>query len=181
MNKLNRLLILSPLLLSACATHKTQPTNPAPEIPAAQTEDRAPSTVIAAVPQVEAVTPPSLKPSEAPTARPAPTPAAPSPALLALMQEADAEAASGNLDNAASNLERAIRLQPRNAELWQRLAEVRLKQHQPGLAEDLAKKSNVLARSDVALTKKNWAIIAEARRKKGDAAGAAEADAKANR
>lgn len=97
------------------------------------------------------------------------------------MQEADAEAASGNLDNAASNLERAIRLQPRNAELWQRLAEVRLKQHQPGLAEDLAKKSNVLARSDVALTKKNWAIIAEARRKKGDATGAAEADAKANR
>jgi len=95
------------------------------------------------------------------------------------MQEAETESASGNLDNAASTLERAIRIQSSNAELWQKLAEVRLQQHQPGLAEELAKKSNALAKGNAALKRKNWAIIADARRKKGDAEGAAEADAKA--
>ena len=101
------------------------------------------------------------------------------PAVLALVQEADASTASGRLDNAAATLERGIRIQPRNGLLWQKLAEVRLKQNQPGLAEDLAKKSNVLAKENKSLTRKNWSIIAEARRLKGDVPGASEADAKA--
>jgi predicted Zn-dependent protease len=111
--------------------------------------------------------------------RPTPPVATTSPAVLALLQEADTSSASGSLDNAASALERAIRIQPRNPQLWHKLAEIRLKQYQPGLAEDLAKKSNVLAQNDKTLTRQNWAIIAEARRKKGDATGAAQADAKA--
>jgi len=102
-----------------------------------------------------------------------------STAVLALMREADSSSASGRLDNAAATLERAIRIQPRNAQLWNKLAEVRLQQHQPGLAEDLAKKSNLLAKDNKALTRKNWSIIANARRQKGDAQGASEADAKA--
>ena len=110
-----------------------------------------------------------------------PTPAASSesPAVLALMKEADASSASGRLDNAAATLERAIRIQPRNAQLWHKLAGVRLQQHQPGLAEDLAKKSNILAKDNKSLIHKNWSIIADARRQKGDHQGASEADAKA--
>lgn len=112
--------------------------------------------------------------------KPAAPPTSPRPsAVAALMQEADENSASGSLDNAAATLERAIRIQPRNALLWQKLAEVRLRQQQPGLAEDLAKKSNILAKSDKALTKKNWSIIAQARRKRGDMEGANEADARA--
>ncbi len=107
-------------------------------------------------------------------------PSAP-PAVLALMRDAESSAASGSYDNAASSLERAIRIQPRSAELWQKLAEVRLQQHQPGLAEDLAKKSNVLAKGNKSLIRKNWSIIAEARRQKGDAEGAADADARSGR
>jgi predicted Zn-dependent protease len=102
-----------------------------------------------------------------------------SPAVLALLQEADASSAGGRLDNAAATLERAIRIQPRNALLWQKLAEVRLQQHQPGLAEDLAKKSNIYAKDNKALLSKNWSIIAHARREKGDAQGSGEAEAKA--
>ncbi len=111
------------------------------------------------------------------------TPSVPaeSPAVLALVQEADDNSASGQLENAAATLERAIRIQPRNALLWQKLAEVRLKQNQPGLAEDLAKKSNVMAKDNKTLVGKNWTIIAEARRQKGDVEGAVEADAKAKR
>jgi hypothetical protein len=59
------------------------------------------------------------------------------------------------------------------------LAEVRLQQHQPGLAEDLAKKSNIYAKDNKALLGKNWSIIATARREKGDAQGSSEAEAKA--
>jgi tetratricopeptide (TPR) repeat protein len=101
------------------------------------------------------------------------------PAVLALLQEADASSASGRLDNAAATLERAIRIQPRNALLWQKLAEVRLQQHQPGLAEDLAKKSNIYAKDNKVLLSKNWSIIANARREKGDVQGSGEAEAKA--
>ena len=110
-----------------------------------------------------------------------PTASSESPAVLALMQEADASTASGRLDNAAATLERAIRIQPRNAQLWHKLAVVRLQQHQPGLAEDLAKKSNILAKDNKSLVRKNWSIIADARRQKGDGPGASEADAKAKR
>jgi len=102
-----------------------------------------------------------------------------SPAVLALMQEAEVNRAGGRLDNAAATLERAIRIQPRNPELWRQLAAIRLQQGQPGMAEDLAKKSNVLAKGNRLLTQQNWSLIAEARRLKGDMQGAADAEARA--
>lgn len=97
------------------------------------------------------------------------------PAILALRSEAEASAHSGDLDNAATALERAIRIQPKNPQLWHDLAAIRLKQQQPGLAEDLAMKSNLHAKGNAALARSNWAIVADARRLKGDAAGEAEA------
>lgn len=103
------------------------------------------------------------------------------PAVLALREDAAASLAGGDLDSAASTLERAIRIQPKNPELWHDLAQVRLKQQQPVLAEELAKKSNAHAKGNTALIQSNWALIAEARRLQGDAAGAADADAKAGR
>lgn len=165
------------LTLAACATKTPhRPEMAQPPKPGIETTETAPP----ANPQQEAQ--PSQAPKNGERAPKRPTPAATaSPALLALMQEAEAESASGNLDNAAAALERAIRIQPSNAVLWQKLAEVRLQQHQPGLAEELAKKSNSLAKGNAALKRKNWAIIADARRKKGDAEGAADADAKAGR
>jgi len=123
-------------------------------------------------------TPAPAKSAQPPKKAP-PAQAATSPAVMALLQEAEASSASGSLDEAAATLERAIRIQPRNPQLWHKLAEVRLKQHQPGLAEDLAKKSNVLSQDNKALARQNWLLIADARRKKGDEQGAAEADAKA--
>ncbi|MGZ8219749.1 tetratricopeptide repeat protein [Methylomagnum sp.] len=101
------------------------------------------------------------------------------PAVIALRGDAEASVASGDLDGAAATLERAIRLQSRNPELWHDLAQVRLKQGQPILAEDLAKKSNLHAKGNTALVRANWALIAEARRLKGDDEGAADAAQKA--
>ncbi|MHB8471555.1 MAG: tetratricopeptide repeat protein [Gammaproteobacteria bacterium] len=116
-------------------------------------------------------------------ARPAPQAAAPprpqSPAVVALLDNADRQAGSGNLDSAAAALERALRIEPRNASLWQRLADIRLRQKQPDQAESLALKSNTLAVGDAATQAGNWRIIAKARRSRGDAAGAAQAENRA--
>ncbi len=101
-------------------------------------------------------------------------------AVMALEAEIEARIKEGNYADASALLERAIRIQPKNPELWHVLADVRLKQQQEGLAEDLAKKSILLIKDAPALVRANWKIIAESRRLKGDSAGASEALAKAN-
>lgn len=103
-----------------------------------------------------------------------------SPAVVALLDNADRQAGSGKLDGAAAALERALRIEPRNAGLWQRLADIRLRQKQPGQAESLALKSNTLAVGDSATQAGNWRIIAKSRRMRGDADGARLADSRAD-
>lgn len=99
-----------------------------------------------------------------------------SPAVLALLSDAGRQARSGSLDGAAAALERAVRIDPHNATIWSRIAEVRLQQGQPQQAENLAKKSNTLAGRDPRLQARNWHIIAQARRQSGDGTGAEAAE-----
>lgn len=100
--------------------------------------------------------------------------------VIALMSDAENQSRQGNLDQAASTIERALRIQPRNPELWHRLAELRFQQDQPKPAIDLAMKSNSLSGGNSRLKKRNWGLIAKARRQLGDAVGAFEAVDKAN-
>jgi len=72
-------------------------------------------------------------------------------------------------------MERAIRLAPRNARLWQELARVRLQQGEFGQAEQVALRSNSLNRGDASLRVENWQIIAQSREARGDVAGASSA------
>lgn len=143
---------------------RTEP-SPVPEAPKPETQPR--------------VEQPSESEPPAPVRQP-PRHAAP-PAVNALLEESEAAAQDGQWDNAASTLERAIRIQPRNPILWSRLATTRLQQHQYQVAEDLAKKSNVFAAGDKALIQQNWRLIAQARREKGDSEGAKDAAEKASR
>lgn len=101
------------------------------------------------------------------------------PAVMALETDIEAQFKSRRYGDAAAQIDRALRIQPKNAELWHVLAEIRLRQNQPGLAEDLAKKSNSLAKSNPELVKSNWRIIADARRQQGNGAGAQDALEKA--
>ena len=94
-----------------------------------------------------------------------------SPAVLALMSEAESETRDGNLDSAVVTIERALRIQPKNALLWHRLADLRLQQGKPRLALDLAKKSNTLVSGDQTLMQKNRRLIAESRRQLGETGG----------
>lgn len=96
-------------------------------------------------------------------------------AVASLMQSAHADADAGRLASAEANLERALRIDPRNPRLWQQLAGVRLQQGDYPQAESLAARSNSWAGQDNVLRAENWRLIAEARRARGDAAGAREA------
>ncbi len=88
---------------------------------------------------------------------------APGRAVQALMARAERQGESGELVAAASSLERALRIEPKNAELWNRLAHVRFRQKQYSLAASLAAKSNSLAGNDGALRADNDDLIRRAR------------------
>jgi tetratricopeptide (TPR) repeat protein len=108
-----------------------------------------------------------------------PTQSSNNTAVIALLNKAQYQSTAGRLDEARANLERALRIEPRNAVLWQELARVRLEQGQYRQAENLAAKSNVLAGTNRYLQAKNWRIIGEARSRRGDLQGARQAFEKA--
>ncbi|MCK5872249.1 MAG: tetratricopeptide repeat protein [Methylococcales bacterium] len=108
--------------------------------------------------------------------RPKPKPL--SSAVIALVSLSDKNARSGQLEPAVVNLERALRIEPRNALLTYKLAELKLKQVKFRLAENLALKSALLAASDMALKKKSWELIVKARRLQKNYNGAKEAQEK---
>ena len=101
------------------------------------------------------------------------------PAVVALLQQAEKQANAGDLESAAASLERAIRIDPRNAVLWHHLATVRLSQGEPLQAEQLANKSNSLAPGNYAQQSRNWLLIAQARRQLNNPSGAAAAERRA--
>jgi len=98
-----------------------------------------------------------------------------SPAVVALVSKADQYSNAGNLVAASAQLERAMIIQPRQPTLIHKLASLRLKQSQPKLAEELARKSILLAQHNNALKRQNWLLISEARKRQHDFAGADQA------
>lgn len=102
-----------------------------------------------------------------------------SPAVTSLLARAESASRERDWSTAAVSLERALRIEPRNPVLWNRLAGVRLQQGQYRQAEQLAAKSSSLAGEDRLLQARNWRLIARARRALGDDRGAAEAERRA--
>jgi predicted Zn-dependent protease len=96
------------------------------------------------------------------------------------MRRAEDQRRNGELDAATVSLERALRITPDDALLWQRLAGVRLAQQRHDLVLQLAAKSNALAKADDrGLRSENWRLIAQSRRALGDGSGAREAERQA--
>lgn len=106
-------------------------------------------------------------------------PAGTSPAVLALISQADASRSRGDLDGAVVVMERALRIDSRNPTLTYKLALLRLRQNKPQLAEDLAGKAALLAGSNLDLKRKSWLLIADARQNQQNLQGAKEAKLKA--
>ena len=101
-------------------------------------------------------------------------------AVLALADTARNDVAAYQYAKAAASLERALRIEPRNARLWHELALVRSHQEQFRQAESLAQRSNRFAGDDSKLRKANWKLIAECRKERGDEVGAQKALEKSN-
>ncbi|MGH8476238.1 MAG: tetratricopeptide repeat protein [Methylococcales bacterium] len=171
------ILLTACVALSACTSYR--PLFPRSDHPPVKQPPRAdsrpkPSEREPAAQTFPATNPPEVQARKTSTTGNAPEAKAP-PAVIALLDAAETERQSGQLDAAAATLERAIRIQPRSARLWHQMALVRLEQEKPRLALDLARKSDTLASGDPALKRKNARIIEEAKRLLGDLEGAVEA------
>ena len=184
-----KVLFISPLflfLLNGCGGHQypapiygsSQPTNPYAEPYVTNTKP---------LERIENSTPPqavnkslsdNTRPSDSDAERPF-VKKSMSPAILALVTEAEASSRSGDLESAVVTIERALRIDSRNPRLTYKLAALRLKQSKQRLAEDLAKKAALLSADDKALKKKSWLLISEARRQQKNYHGAKEARLKA--
>jgi len=99
--------------------------------------------------------------------------------VVALLDRAEHYRRLGDADAASATLERALRIDPRNPQLWHRLAAIRLQQGKPAQAEQLALKSNALSGGDRTLQARNWALVARARWAQDDPEGARRAERKA--
>lgn len=169
---MQRLLALAAvLILAGCAT--TQRTSfPPPEGPASSETPRPER------PQPPEPSKPS-KPSKPEEMPPRTAEEASSPAVLSLMNTADTLARNGNMDRAASVLERALSIDPRNPFIYQRLASVKLAEGHADQAETMARKSNSVAGDNPFVRADNWRLIAEARRTGGNRSGANDATGRA--
>jgi hypothetical protein len=92
----------------------------------------------------------------------------PSGTVVALLNQARLQKESGRPERAAAVLERALRLDPKNARLWHELAQVRLEQGKLDLAERLAVKSNALAKGDTDLMDDNRILIKQVNMLRGE-------------
>ncbi|MBJ9978042.1 hypothetical protein IAE35_21110 [Pseudomonas sp. S75] len=99
--------------------------------------------------------------------------------VLALLTTAQQQQGGGDFNGAASSLERAQRIAPREPQVLFRLAQVRLSQGDAAQAEQLARRALTYANGRPDLQGELWNIIAQAREKQGDSAGAATARQKA--
>ncbi len=115
---------------------------------------------------------PGLDPKGSPPA-PAPRPSTDG-ATLALLNQSERAAENGSLNEALSYAERAVRIEPRRADLWTHLATLELQNEDPDTAIRYARKALSLATDRPDWTRDAWLVIAEAKDAMGQAAEAAE-------
>ncbi|MDZ7748688.1 MAG: tetratricopeptide repeat protein [Halofilum sp. (in: g-proteobacteria)] len=102
-------------------------------------------------------------------------------AVAMLWDQAEQARAEGDTDAAIRAIERALDVDPDDAVLWSRLAELRLQTGEARVAENLATRSNSLAAGQRLLRYRNWLIIEAARQQQGDEQGADAARAEIER
>ena len=138
-----------------------------------------PAPVASAPVPTSAPPPPAAPPAPEVAAAPplsALAPAGMPPAVNSLASRAEQQRQTGDYAGAAATLERALRIEPQEAYLWNRLARVRLEQGLGSQAGNLAARSNALAGDQAKLKQNNWDVIATVRRQSGDVPGALEAE-----
>jgi len=91
--------------------------------------------------------------------------------VLALMQQSEQQNQAGNPSRSIALLERALRIAPKDAELWLELARRHLQMGRFALAQQFAGKALLLGQRNSALTAAAKAVIAEAQAAAGSVRG----------
>jgi tetratricopeptide (TPR) repeat protein len=92
-----------------------------------------------------------------------------SSAIMSLILQAKLDMLAGRSEVAIDKLERGLRIQPQNPQLWNKLAEAHFHSKSYTQAIAMAKKSLRLnRRNDNDLRKRNWRLIAKANQKMGN-------------
>ncbi|MBR9828378.1 MAG: tetratricopeptide repeat protein [Oceanospirillales bacterium] len=102
-----------------------------------------------------------------------------SPAVIALLETARKDSSGGDLRTAQNRLERALRIAPRDPEVYIQLADVQRRQGQFLQAEQVALKGVSVAAGQNNALRRLWQLVADIRQEAGNAAGAKDARQKA--
>lgn len=101
------------------------------------------------------------------------------PAVKELLASASAAESQGDYGQAATLLERALRIQPRDPEILQSMAEVQLQMKDYSQALNFAARSYDVGPRVGEICSRNWRTISVSREHLGDHGGSAEAEQKA--
>jgi tetratricopeptide (TPR) repeat protein len=101
------------------------------------------------------------------------------PAVKQLTAQAASAEKAGELDQAGGYLERALRIQPRDPQILQHMAEIKLQKKDYEQALNFARKSYDIGPRVGEICSRNWRTISVAREYLNDASGAREAEARA--
>jgi len=96
-----------------------------------------------------------------------------------LLASAHQAVQAGQFNRAEVTLERALRVEPRNARLWHEMALVKYGQGDYGQTVQFCLKANSLAGRDAAQIRQNWQLMSRAYAKMGDMDKAEQAKMKA--
>lgn len=157
------ILLLAVLFLHGCSMkHPVQwPGGPEP-VPSPASRPRPTPTPTPAPAPVPAPVPESVPDSAPISSResvPAPQEGKAAGALLASARQ---QVRAGDFSQAEIILERALRVEPRNARLWHEMAQVKYAQQNYSQAVQFCIKSNSLAGKDYNLTQQNWLLMEKA-------------------
>ncbi len=140
--------------------------------------EEGPATPTAPPGQAIGVVPVPVQPPPAP---PEP-PATPAPrqfylgtASRALVNQAHAQAKSGDFGQASATIERALRIEPENPLLWIELGRMRLEAADPDQADSMGHKALALGTGDPAAQASAWRLIADSLQARGRNSQAADA------
>ena len=86
---------------------------------------------------------------------------------LALLEKSELARSQGKLKEAVTHVERAIRINPRRADLWVELAQLQLALDAPNIAEGYARKAIALSGSRLDWKRDAWLVIADAKQAQG--------------
>ena len=128
-------------------------------VPAQVPSTQTPTTIQPPVTNKPAIVAPPTQ--VAPVAQTPPPATTSGNAVKVLLDDARKAVSENRLDKAASSLERAVRLEPRNASIWYDLAQIRLHQKNYAAAEQMANKSISFTKNED-LIKRNRQIISAA-------------------